>query len=208
MENTGQLLVRGGRVVGGTGVRVCDVRIEDGRFTDIGSGLVPRPTETVVDATGKLVFPGLVDPQVHFREPGNTHKEDLASGSRAAIAGGVTVFMEMPNTKPSTTTRDALEDKFARARGRVFQDHGFFVGVHWNSIKAGVGPWDADEFRLRAVDGIAKDPATMLAVGAHAATTILALPTCGDAGDDHTVTHLESSDAASDFFDHADAFMP
>jgi dihydroorotase len=138
MENAGNLLVRGGRVVGSNGVRVCDVRIEDGRFTDVGSGLVPRATESVLDATGKLVFPGLIDPQVHFREPGNTHKEDLASGSRAAIAGGVTVFMEMPNTKPSTTTRDALEDKFARARGRVFQDHGFFVGAtpdNWATLE-------------------------------------------------------------------------
>jgi dihydroorotase len=129
MGTSSDLLVRGGRVVGPADVRAVDVRIEAGRFTDIAPGLEPRPHETVLDATGRLVLPGLIDPQVHFREPGNTHKEDLASGSRAAIAGGVTVFLEMPNTKPSTTTRAALEDKFARARGRVFQDHGFFVGA-------------------------------------------------------------------------------
>ena len=69
----------------------------------------------MLDAHGKLVFPGLIDPQVHFREPGLTHKETIHTGSLAAIAGGVTSFMEMPNTRPATTTPDLLADKLDRA---------------------------------------------------------------------------------------------
>lgn len=111
------------------GLANLDVRWRDGRFTEVGAGLEPAPGEEVVDASDRLVLPGSIDPQVHFREPGNEHKEDLASGSLAALAGGVTTFFEMPNTKPSTTTTDALADKFERALGRVHQSHAFFVGA-------------------------------------------------------------------------------
>lgn len=122
-------LVRGGRVVTRAGVERLDVRFAEGRFTAVGPDLAPEPTDEVVDATDRLVLPGQIDPQVHFREPGNEHKEDLASGSLAALAGGVTTFFEMPNTKPSTTTAEALADKFERAVGRVHQGHAFFVGA-------------------------------------------------------------------------------
>ncbi|HKX46376.1 MAG TPA: dihydroorotase, partial [Planctomycetota bacterium] len=94
-----------------------------------GPGLAAPEGATVLDARGKLVLPGSIDPQVHFREPGLERKEDLASGSLAAIAGGVTAFLEMPNTKPSTTGRGALEDKLERAAGRAHADHAFFVGA-------------------------------------------------------------------------------
>tara|TARA_A100001037_G_C15137165_1_gene631749 strand:- start:264 stop:1505 length:1242 start_codon:yes stop_codon:yes gene_type:complete len=83
----------------------------------------------VIDATGLHVLPGIIDTQVHFREPGNEHKEDLESGTRAAVMGGVTAVFEMPNTNPLTTTEDALNDKLARADGRAWSDYAFYVGA-------------------------------------------------------------------------------
>jgi dihydroorotase len=85
--------------------------------------------EEVIDARGLLVMPGLIDTQVHFREPGLEHKEDLGSGTRAAILGGVTTIFEMPNTSPPTTSAEALLDKLRRAAGRAWCDFGFFVGA-------------------------------------------------------------------------------
>jgi dihydroorotase len=82
----------------------------------------------VIDATGMHILPGIMDTQVHFREPGNEHKEDLESGTRAAVMGGVTAVFEMPNTNPQTTNAAALEDKLARARNRMHCDHAFFMG--------------------------------------------------------------------------------
>ncbi|MHC4077546.1 MAG: amidohydrolase family protein, partial [Planctomycetota bacterium] len=123
------LLVRGGRLVGLEGITTADVLIRDGKVRTIGPGL-PQPADIdVLDAAGLLVFPGLIDPQVHFREPGLVHKEDLASGSLAAIAGGVTSFMEMPNTRPATTDPERLQQKLDLAAGRAHGDHAFFLGA-------------------------------------------------------------------------------
>jgi dihydroorotase len=126
---SGDVLVRGGDVVGTDGVETKDVLVRDGVVAAVGDGLAADEGTTVIDASGKLVLPGLVDPQVHFREPGLEHKEDLASGSLAAVAGGVTTVMEMPNTKPPTTSGRALEDKLDRAAGRMWTDHAFFLGA-------------------------------------------------------------------------------
>jgi dihydroorotase len=125
----GELFVEGGQVVGHGGPAVADVWIRGGKVAAVGGELRPPPTTPRLDARGLWVLPGLIDPQVHFREPGLEHKEDLASGSTAAVAGGMTVFLEMPNTKPPTTDRAALEDKLRRAAGRCRADHGFFVGA-------------------------------------------------------------------------------
>ena len=81
-----------------------------------------------VDATGLFLMPGGIDTQVHFREPGLTHKEDLATGSVAAICGGVTSFLEMPNTNPTTTSASALAEKIEAASGRCWANFGFFFG--------------------------------------------------------------------------------
>lgn len=131
----GNLFVHGGRVVGPDGPAPADVSIRDGRVVAVGTDIEPEDDQTTVDATGAWVLPGQIDPQVHFREPGMPQKEDLASGSRAAVAGGVTTFLEMPNTKPSTTTAEALDDKFARAKGRSLADHGFFVGAAGENVE-------------------------------------------------------------------------
>lgn len=121
-----ELLVRGGTVVSPAGTEVADVLVRDGTVAQLGPRL--ESDGEVLDAAGMFVFPGLVDTHVHFREPGLTHKEDLASGSLAAVAGGVTTFFEMPNTKPNTVSPEALQDKLDRAAGRCWADHAFFLG--------------------------------------------------------------------------------
>src|SRR5690554_3953157 len=113
-----------------------DLRIRDGRIAEIGSGLPAREGETVVDATGRRLLPGMIDDQVHFREPGMEYKADMAVESGAAVAGGLTSFMDMPNTSPPTLDRDALEDKYARAAGRAWGNHGFYMGASNDNLEA------------------------------------------------------------------------
>jgi len=106
-----------------------DLRIENGRIAQIGSGLAPRDGEQVVDAAGRWLLPGMIDDQVHFREPGLTHKGDIASESAAAVAGGLTSFMDMPNTNPPTLDSTILEAKYELARGRAWANYGFYHGA-------------------------------------------------------------------------------
>lgn len=87
------------------------------------------PARKTLDAAGLTLLPGVIDPQVHFREPGATHKEDLASGSRSAVCGGTTSFLEMPNTSPTTTTHQALADKLKLASAKSVANYGFFIGA-------------------------------------------------------------------------------
>jgi dihydroorotase len=122
------LIVRGGTCVTPGGRVACDVGVAEGRVAALGD-LGAAEAEQVLDARNLHVLPGVIDPQVHFREPGLTHKEDLATGTDAAALGGVTCVLEMPNTDPPTTSADALADKLARARGRARVDIGFFVGA-------------------------------------------------------------------------------
>ncbi len=122
------LIIQGGTVVSHNGIAVADIGIRDGRFAEIGD-LGTASAGTRISATGLHVLPGVIDTQVHFREPGNEHKEDLASGSAAAAKGGVTAVFEMPNTNPLTVTQAAIADKFDRAAGRMWTDHAFFVGA-------------------------------------------------------------------------------
>ena len=121
------LLIRGGTVVNQDGSGERDIGICGGRIAAIGA-LSAHPAAEVIDAKGLHILPGVIDTQVHFREPGLEHKEDLETGSRGAVLGGVTAVFEMPNTKPLTTTAATLADKVARARGRMFCDFAFYVG--------------------------------------------------------------------------------
>lgn len=121
------LILRGGTVVNQDGAAVRDVGIRDGRIAAIGELGSGRAPETL-DCSGLHVLPGVIDTQVHFREPGMTHKEDLESGSRGAVMGGVTAVFEMPNTNPVTTDDGELADKVGRAIGRMHCDFAFFVG--------------------------------------------------------------------------------
>lgn len=113
-----------------------DLRIENGRIAAIGSGLQARAGEEVVDARGRWLLPGMIDDQVHFREPGLTHKGDIASESAAAVAGGLTSFMDMPNTNPPTLDAAALEAKYAAAAGRAWGNHGFYLGASNDNLEA------------------------------------------------------------------------
>ncbi len=132
MAETFDLILRGGRVFTPGGLLDTDIGVRDGRIVRIGSIAAEQGGE-VFDAAGLTVLPGVIDTQVHFREPGNEHKEDLATGSAAAVAGGVTAVFEMPNTNPSTTTAEAMEDKLKRAAGRMLCDHAFFIGAADNA---------------------------------------------------------------------------
>ena len=133
MPNTYDLIVRGGEVVNHAGRGLADIGIRDGRFAAIGD-LSQASAGEIFDATGLTVMPGVIDSQVHFREPGLEWKEDLETGANAAVLGGVTAVFEMPNTEPTTTDPDALADKLARAKGRMSCDHAFFVGgTHENA---------------------------------------------------------------------------
>lgn len=111
-----------------------DLRFVDGRIEAIGSGLAARPGEIVIDADGSRLLPGMIDDQVHFREPGLEHKGNIATESAAAAAGGLTSFMDMPNTSPPTLDRDALEDKYRRAAGRAWGNYGFYMGTSTGNI--------------------------------------------------------------------------
>jgi dihydroorotase len=128
MPETFDLIVRGGEVVNHAGRGLADIGVRAGRIAAIGDLGQASAGETF-DAAGLTVLPGVIDTQVHFREPGMDWKEDLESGSRAAVLGGVTAVFEMPNTDPPTDSRAALEDKLARARGRMHCDHAFYAGA-------------------------------------------------------------------------------
>jgi dihydroorotase len=107
----------------------ADVRVRAGRIEAIAPSLSAQPNERVFDARGRLLIPGMIDDQVHFREPGLEHKGDFHTESRAAVAGGVTSFMEMPNSKPTTTTPEALADKQARAAQKSLANYAFHFGA-------------------------------------------------------------------------------
>ena len=127
------LLLRRGVLVNQHGTGPRDIGLRDGRIAAIGALSDASAGETI-DCAGLTILPGVIDTQVHFREPGLTHKEDLESGSRAAVMGGVTAVFEMPNTDPLTTDGARLEDKLARARGRMHCDFAFWVGgTHENA---------------------------------------------------------------------------
>ncbi len=116
-------IVNEGRII------ASDLRIENGRIAKIAADISPAAGDVVLDLHGKHVFPGMIDDQVHFREPGLTHKATIASEARAAVAGGVTSFMEMPNTVPNALTQELLADKYAIAAAGSLANYSFFMGA-------------------------------------------------------------------------------
>lgn len=121
------LIITGATVVNHDGSGVRDIAIRNGRIVALGD-LGRVSAADTLDAKGLHILPGVIDSQVHFREPGLVHKEDLETGSRAAVAGGVTAVFEMPNTNPLTTSAERLADKVRAARHRMYCDFAFFVG--------------------------------------------------------------------------------
>lgn len=129
MDSGGRSLLTNARLVNEGEIREVDVLVEGDRIARIEPALAAAGGDEIVDLDGRYLLPGLIDDQVHFREPGLTHKGSLETESRAAIRGGVTSVMEMPNTAPPTTDRRALEDKRDRARGRCFSNYAFYLGA-------------------------------------------------------------------------------
>ena len=133
MVGTFDVVIRGATVVNHDGEGVRDIAILGGRIAAIGN-LGSAAAPEIIEAGGLHILPGVIDTQVHFREPGLEHKEDLETGSRAAVAGGVTAVFEMPNTKPLTTSAETLADKVRRGRHRMFCDFAFFVGATRDNV--------------------------------------------------------------------------
>ena len=135
MSGSFDTVFTGATVVTPSGREEADIGVTDGRIAAIGalSGAVASET---IDCRGLHILPGVIDSQVHFREPGLEHKEDLESGARAAVLGGVTGVFEMPNTSPNTTDTGTLADKIARATGRMSCDFAFWVGATAENIDA------------------------------------------------------------------------
>ncbi len=121
------ILIKNAQIVNEGQQFKADVFIQEAYIEQIAPSIT-RTADKVIDAEGKLLLPGVIDDQVHFREPGLTHKADIASESRAAIAGGITSFIEMPNTNPQTTTIEKLEEKFAMAAASSYANYSFMFG--------------------------------------------------------------------------------
>lgn len=123
------VLIKGATVVNEGKQEVTDVLVKNGRIEKIGTGIQPDADCREINAEGLYLLPGVIDDQVHFREPGLTHKANIASEARAAVAGGTTSFMEMPNTVPAALTQELLEDKYAIAASSSVANYSFFMGV-------------------------------------------------------------------------------
>ncbi len=130
-----RLLVLNARLVNEGRITETDLLIEDGLIAQIGPNLSGKLANTVIDARGQYALPGVIDDQVHFREPGLTYKATIHSESRAGIAGGVTTFMEMPNTVPNALTQDLLADKYAIANRTAMANYSFYMGVSNHNLQ-------------------------------------------------------------------------
>ena len=121
------LLIKNGFTVSSSGISKADIFILNGKIAKIGT-FSDIQADIVIDAESQYLLPGIIDPQVHFRDPGLTHKEDLRTGSMSAAAGGITTFFEMPNTNPSTTTLERLSKKNKTASTKSIVNYSFFLG--------------------------------------------------------------------------------
>ena len=129
-----KILIRNARLVNEGRINETDVLIENGFITQIKSGLSDTSVQQIIEANGQYLLPGVIDDQVHFREPGLTHKATIGSEARAAVAGGVTSFMEMPNTVPNALTQELLADKYAIAAKTSLANYSFFMGASNNNL--------------------------------------------------------------------------
>ena len=128
-----RILIKNGTIINRGWQKAGDVLVENGRIAKVG-GIIDAQADVEIDATGKWIIPGIIDDQVHFREPGLTHKAELLTESRAAVAGGVTTYMEMPNTKPAALTQELLQDKYDRAAQVSMANYSFFMGASNDNI--------------------------------------------------------------------------
>lgn len=172
------LIVNAQRVNEGQ-ITVGDVLVRDGRIAALGRQL-SAPGVPVLDAAGRYLLPGMIDDQVHFREPGLTHKADMASESRAAVAGGITSFMDMPNTLPNTLNADTLQAKKRLAAGRSVANYAFYLGASNDNIEAikALDPREACGIKvfMGASTGnmLVDDPEVLEQIFTHAPTLVAA----------------------------------
>ena len=134
-QGRGDTVIRGATLINEGRRSEQDVLIRGERIEQIGGSLRPRGAVTEIEAGGKWLLPGLIDDQVHFREPGHVHKGNIASESAAAVAGGVTSFMDMPNVSPATVTRERLAAKYAAAKGRARGNYAFYLGATESNLE-------------------------------------------------------------------------
>lgn len=130
-----KILIKNAQLINEGRVFSSDVRIRNERIDQIAASITPTESEEIIDASGLYLLPGMIDDQVHFREPGLTHKGTIASESRAAVVGGITSFMEMPNVNPSTTTIEALESKYEIARNSSMANYAFYLGATEDNLE-------------------------------------------------------------------------
>ena len=124
-----EFLIKNAKIVNENKIFEGDVHIKGDQIIEVSSSISAKSSDIkIIDAGGKHLIPGIIDDQVHFREPGLTHKETILTGSRAAVAGGITSYFEMPNTKPQTTTIEKLEEKFAMAKDNSYANYSFMFG--------------------------------------------------------------------------------
>lgn len=129
-------LIKGANLVNEGEIFQADVRIEDERILEISrQGLTAKENETIIDAEGLYLIPGMIDDQVHFREPGLTHKAEIYTEAKAAVAGGITSFMEMPNTVPNTLNQELLEAKYKIGAERSLANYSFFMGASNDNLE-------------------------------------------------------------------------
>lgn len=173
------LLIVNANLVNEGRITAADLLIRDGRIEAIGNNLSAAGVE-VLDAAGRHLLPGMIDDQVHFREPGLTHKGDMASESRAAVAGGITSFMDMPNTVPNTLTSAVLKDKKQLAAGRSMGNYAFYLGASNDNLEAikALNPKDACGVKvfMGASTGnmLVDDPEVLEQIFTHAPTLVAA----------------------------------
>ena len=131
MSRHGNVLICGATMVTPSQTAIGDLRISDGIISEIsiGGGLLPNDNDLLIDGSGLHLIPGGIDPQCHFRDPGQPEKEDLESGSAAAVSGGITSFLDMPNNKPSITTMEGMQGKLDTAAAKCVNNYGFFIGA-------------------------------------------------------------------------------
>ena len=174
MGTGSRILLVNARLVNEGEVREVDVLVDGDRISAIQPQVTAEAGWEVIDLDGRYLLPGLIDDQVHFREPGLTHKGSLATESRAAIRGGVTSVMEMPNTAPPTTDRRALADKHRRARGRCFSNYAFYLGAANDNLEEIRRITRADACGIKVFMGastgnmLVDDPAALEGIFAHA----------------------------------------
>ena len=131
-----KIIIRNAKIINEGNTFDTDILIENERIEKISPSISVDNSVCAIDAAGRFLIPGMIDDQVHCREPGLTHKADLVTESSAAVAGGITSFMEMPNVEPKTINKLALDDKYKRAKGRCRTNYGFYLGANNTNIEA------------------------------------------------------------------------